>query len=89
MEQRIQQFYIGGAPELQDVGFVRYPVSGPYNDGIKQPPLVKIGAPAEVTGWLRVSTHVAVHYSDLCASSAGNLLQLVMLRFEELAAPGS
>lgn len=67
MEQRIQEFYIGGAPELQDVGFVRYPASGIYADGSQKTPLVKIGTPAEVTGWVKVGTHVAVHYSDLCA----------------------
>jgi Meckel syndrome type 1 protein len=65
LEQRIQEFYIGGAPELQDLGFVTYPAASPYDDGQKKAPLVKIGTPAEVTGWLRVSTHVAVHYSDL------------------------
>lgn len=66
MRQRVAEFYIGGAPELQNVSFLGYPTDTPPDFEAGRTPLVKLGTPSESTGWLRVRTHCALQYSNPC-----------------------
>ena len=68
LEERVAEFFIGGAPELQNVSFVGYPAGPPadYVDGTT--PLVKLATASETTGWLRVRMHSMLQYSDPCGS---------------------
>jgi hypothetical protein len=64
LEQRISEFFIGGAPELKDVSYMTYPLETPSGMDLQTTPLVKLGTPIETSGILRVRTVCAVHYSD-------------------------
>lgn len=67
-QQRVSEFFLGGAPELQSVAFVGYPASGPPEYVAGRTPLVKLATASEGAGWLRVRTHCALQYSDPCAA---------------------
>eukprot|EP00892_Ulva_mutabilis_P008064 jgi/Ulvmu1/562/UM001_0570.1 len=64
VQERVSEFYIGGAPALQNMSFVGYPADGPAAAGTGRTPLVKLATASESTGWLQVRTHCMLQYSD-------------------------
>jgi hypothetical protein len=64
LEQRVQEWFVGGGPALKNVDFVAYPGHEQGNGGSARVAMNKVCTVTEPGGSVRVRTMCAVHFMD-------------------------